>query len=123
MPLYEYKCPAGHRFDELVKHDQADRVHCPTCQKKAQRLVSLCKTDRRFAGSEAMSITEGCHPLEVQANRQLFGDTVNIDHKGDYSFNDRGQQRRYRKRKDAIRKAEAALKRNTKPLPRGVTLL
>jgi len=42
MPLYEYSCPScGAQFEELVRSAaDADKVKCPTCQKKADRKFS-----------------------------------------------------------------------------------
>src|SRR3989441_9455391 len=41
MPTYEYKCPAGHRFDKFYPTMNAQRrVKCPTCGKQAERQIS-----------------------------------------------------------------------------------
>lgn len=41
MPTYEYKCPAGHAFEKFSPRITAKRrVACPTCGKRAQRLIS-----------------------------------------------------------------------------------
>ena len=41
MPTYEYKCPAGHRFEKFypTMNDQR-RVKCPTCGRLAERQIS-----------------------------------------------------------------------------------
>src|SRR5881628_2201960 len=41
MPTYEYKCPAGHRFEKFYPTmNDNRRVKCPTCGKQAQRQIS-----------------------------------------------------------------------------------
>lgn len=41
MPTYEYKCPAGHRFEKFYPTmNDTQRVKCPTCGKMAERLIS-----------------------------------------------------------------------------------
>lgn len=40
MPLYEYECEAGHRFEEIQKFSDAPIERCPRCDTKAQRLLS-----------------------------------------------------------------------------------
>lgn len=41
MPTYEYRCPAGHRFEKFFPsmNDQR-RMRCPKCGKMAERLIS-----------------------------------------------------------------------------------
>lgn len=31
MPIYEYKCECGHKFEKLIKHD-APTPACPKCK-------------------------------------------------------------------------------------------
>lgn len=41
MPTYEYKCPAGHRFEKGFPRITAKRhAVCPVCGKRAERLIS-----------------------------------------------------------------------------------
>jgi len=41
MPTYEYKCPAGHRFEKFyATMNDSRRVKCPTCGKQAERQIS-----------------------------------------------------------------------------------
>ena len=41
MPTYEYKCPAGHRFEKYYPTmNDSRRVKCPTCGKQAERQIS-----------------------------------------------------------------------------------
>lgn len=41
MPLYEYECAAGHRFEAIQKVTEKPLAGCPVCSAKARRL--LCR--------------------------------------------------------------------------------
>lgn len=40
MPLYEYECEAGHRFEKIQKFSDPPLEKCPTCGKPVHKLVS-----------------------------------------------------------------------------------
>jgi len=40
MPLYEYECEAGHRFEKIQKFSDPPIETCPTCGKSVHKLVS-----------------------------------------------------------------------------------
>ena len=40
MPLYEYQCDAGHRFEKIVKFSDPPLEVCPTCGSPVQKLFS-----------------------------------------------------------------------------------
>ena len=40
MPLYEYECEAGHRFEVIQKFSDAPVEKCPTCGSKVRKLQS-----------------------------------------------------------------------------------
>ena len=41
MPTYEYRCPSGHTFEKFFPSiSNKRRVACPTCGKRAERLIS-----------------------------------------------------------------------------------
>ena len=40
MPLYEYLCDAGHRFEKIVQFSDPPLETCPTCGGKVQKLFS-----------------------------------------------------------------------------------
>lgn len=42
MPIYEYECACGHKFEEFKKFENRDAaVYCPECQDVAERKVSI----------------------------------------------------------------------------------
>lgn len=40
MPIYEYKCPNGHRFEVIQKFDDQSVEVCTECGEPVQRLIS-----------------------------------------------------------------------------------
>lgn len=40
MPLYEYECDAGHRFERIQKFSDPPIEKCPVCGKPVHRLIS-----------------------------------------------------------------------------------
>ncbi|MGE5835901.1 MAG: FmdB family zinc ribbon protein [Acidobacteriota bacterium] len=40
MPLYEYECEAGHRFERIQKFSDPPVEKCPVCGKPTHRLIS-----------------------------------------------------------------------------------
>ena len=40
MPLYEYECAAGHRFEAVQKVTEKPLARCSVCSAKARRLIS-----------------------------------------------------------------------------------
>ena len=40
MPLYEYECAAGHRFERIQKFSDPPLDKCPQCGKPVQKLQS-----------------------------------------------------------------------------------
>jgi putative FmdB family regulatory protein len=40
MPLYEYLCDAGHRFEKIVQFSDPPLEACPNCGGKVQKLFS-----------------------------------------------------------------------------------
>lgn len=41
MPLYEYRCEAcGHRFTLMVRMSERSAQDCPTCERRATKIVS-----------------------------------------------------------------------------------
>lgn len=106
----------GHRAHELCFCESAGwERHCPNCRGvltptngyAGRERVQLFHGNRRFAGSERISISEGFHPSEVADARRTFGDIsgVEIRSNGDVCFDDRASQRRYRQRREAIEDA------------------
>jgi len=42
MPIYEYRCRNGHKFEEWHRIESRHNVVCPTCRESAQIQISLC---------------------------------------------------------------------------------
>jgi len=40
MPLYEYECARGHRFEAVQKVTEKPLAKCGACSAKAQRVIS-----------------------------------------------------------------------------------
>jgi len=40
MPLYEYECEAGHRFERIQKFSDPPVEQCPTCGRPVHKLMS-----------------------------------------------------------------------------------
>ena len=40
MPLYEYECANGHRFEKIQKFSDPLQTTCPTCGASVQKLMS-----------------------------------------------------------------------------------
>lgn len=40
MPTYEYRCSAGHQFEQFQRMNEAPIERCPTCGAPAERLLS-----------------------------------------------------------------------------------
>jgi len=41
LPVYEYACKGGHRYEKTEGFDAPTRQPCPTCGSKASRMISL----------------------------------------------------------------------------------
>ncbi len=40
MPLYEYRCPSGHRFEKIQSFSAPEQLECPKCGQMGERLLS-----------------------------------------------------------------------------------
>ena len=40
MPLYEYECAKGHRFEAVEKVSERPATRCSVCSAKARRVIS-----------------------------------------------------------------------------------
>ena len=49
VPMYEYECAKGHRFEKIEKFTASLVRKCPTCGAKAERQIS--KSSMQFKGS------------------------------------------------------------------------
>src|SRR5687768_3349977 len=49
MPIYEYRCASGHRFEELQGFNSERVAFCPRCGSKSERQISVSAV--HFKGS------------------------------------------------------------------------
>ena len=55
MPLYEYRCKCGFRFDEFKPIEERATHPCPACGKVAQKILSV------FSDTFGWRLTEKSH--------------------------------------------------------------
>lgn len=96
-----------HTWEPFARAEDGWVVLCPECGKpcragRAER--PSFNGNRRFSGSESVSLMEGCHPAEVQSMRRLMPEVQHcIKDGGRVEFSDRSEQRKYAR---AIRRVE-----------------
>jgi putative FmdB family regulatory protein len=49
MPVYEFECECGHRFENLVRMGTA-KEECPVCRKAAKKIMSACTFELKGGG-------------------------------------------------------------------------
>lgn len=100
------KC--GHQAELLVKaeHDwrrPCDSAGCDGTMHMGGGGTQRFYGNRRFAGEESESITEGFHPDEVETARKHIGpECGQIRDNGTVAFDDRAQQKRYMRRLESL---------------------
>lgn len=76
MPLYEYECEQGHRFEEIQKFADDPIEHCPTCDAKAKRLMSASNFALKGEGWYRDGYTKKeSKPAAENQSSQSFDDT------------------------------------------------
>ena len=65
MPLYEYECKDGHKFEELRGLEGMHSSICPTCSKVAERKMSS------FSSGFSQSFTTYGHDGRVLERKQI----------------------------------------------------
>ncbi|MDO9536399.1 MAG: zinc ribbon domain-containing protein [Bacillota bacterium] len=61
MPIYEFQCECGHRFERLCKMNDNPFSSCPECGGEGHRVMSAFRTGRSSSGgSESFSSGSGC---------------------------------------------------------------
>lgn len=45
MPLYDYECKDGHKFDAFNSVEKRDKMKCPECGKTAAKQVNTARLD------------------------------------------------------------------------------
>lgn len=109
MPLYPRACTAcDHRFEKFSHKAEPHAIRCPACGGETRtdmREVRIV-TERRFAGSGAISRTHEFHPDEVGEARRLFEATgVRITDKGLVECPTRSAERAFKAKFSAMERA------------------
>jgi len=82
MPLYEYECDNGHRFERIQKFSDPPVEKCPTCGAPARKLVSspaiqfkgsgwyITDYARKDAGTGGAEKTDGASEAKTDAKSE-----------------------------------------------------
>lgn len=100
MPIYEFVCPScGERSEEFAKMSESNaEFSCRSCNVKKSRVFSLPHKERKFSGTESVSMTEGFHKNEVEKARKMIpGYQHCIRDDGSVVFSSRSEQRGFMK--------------------------
>lgn len=98
MPMYVRRCSeCAHTFEEFAKIDERDAIRCAQCGAATEGVPTAIKTQRRFAGSEAMSRVYEFIPSDVHRMRKITAGTgATIDDTGHVWFDDRSTETKFR---------------------------
>lgn len=101
------KCGCGKGFSAFVRASDDWQTKCPDCGEPVHAHQTTLGNirfygNRRFAGSEAVSRTEGYRPWEVEAARKgIPGYQHCIRDSGEIVFSDRAEQRGFMRAQQA----------------------
>ncbi len=59
MPIYEFRCECGAKFEKLCKFNDGSLASCPACGKESRRVMSAFRTGRSSGGSETGAYSAG----------------------------------------------------------------
>ncbi len=96
MPMYDYRCPDGHEFENFVHLISRVEEHvalCPVCGKPSSRLLSL-GTKYRFAPGSF---------FEPYVDMDITGDPIRIDSQDQFFRECEKHGKGYRKVPDRLR--------------------
>jgi hypothetical protein len=107
------KCDCGETFDACIKASDGWACACPLCGAECNpaRLATNKRFhgNRRFAGSESVSVTEGFCAHEVPEARRLLPAFQHcIQDNGDVHFASRSEQRGYARATEELRRRSEA---------------
>lgn len=108
MPVYAVKCEKCGCSGDQVHKMSDEHSPCAACGGKVGIDYTRQKTrsERRFAGSEAVSLQFGFHPDEVaEARREFEGTGADIKDDGEVHFESRGVERKFRKKWESMKRA------------------
>jgi hypothetical protein len=113
VPIYPLKCSKGHTWEQVLPmhHEESEYV-CPTCcgagaqdfaAKFRGRHIDL---NRKFTGTESLSVAHGFHPDEVSGARvaveKAGGSGSCIRDDGTVRFTERREERAFTKAMNQI---------------------
>ncbi|HHT46581.1 MAG TPA: zinc ribbon domain-containing protein [Firmicutes bacterium] len=59
MPIYEFSCECGFRFEKLCKIDEKTTLPCPRCGETSRRVMSVFCRGSSSGGSGRDSVSAG----------------------------------------------------------------
>ena len=59
MPMYEYECTKGHRFEVYQKFEESPLKRCKECKSKAHRIISMPYVSQKSAGIHVFDRAHG----------------------------------------------------------------
>ncbi|NLL21664.1 MAG: zinc ribbon domain-containing protein [Firmicutes bacterium] len=59
MPMYEFLCECGNRFEKLCKINDKSAVTCPECGRTSRRVMSVFCRGNSSSGSGRGSVSAG----------------------------------------------------------------
>lgn len=108
MPMYPVRCDKCGENEVFARMSECDNLKCPTCDQPATKIPARTRdVNRRFVGSESLSIMEGWPKGQVQAARKLVGSELEgcVLDNGRVAFKDRAQQKAYVRKIEQIEAA------------------
>jgi putative FmdB family regulatory protein len=102
LPLYEYNCAKGHRFEKIESFSAPEKQKCPKCGAKAERALSAPAI--QFKGS-GWYVTDYAKKSNIPAGESS----------GDSSAKDSGTKEGGDKAEAAPAKSESTEKKSSEP--------
>lgn len=73
MPIYEFQCTCGVKFERMVRSGKPDAMACPSCQAQAERVLS----DFGFAfGDGKVPGNTGVYSLDTDIDKRIGRDAA-----------------------------------------------
>lgn len=116
MPTYPMVCKCGKECELVCRYEELESKRCECGGELRQdygrkRFGMAVKVPaevpkikgRKFFGDAGYSLTEGCHPADVQKMREAFGDVGHVwQDDGRVKYADKDEARKYAERKEEL---------------------